>query len=122
MWMDHRAVEQAKFITATQHSVIEQFGGTCSPEFSLSKLLWIKKYQPLRFENAIGFMELPDWLSWRCSTFFNSYSVKTFPRSICSVVCKWGFDAEKHKWRDDLFELIGLNEFVNDKSKIGGKN
>ena len=69
MWMDHRAVEEAKLITATQHAVVEQFGGTCSPEFSLSKLLWIKRRKPLRFENAIGFMELPDWLSWRCSTF-----------------------------------------------------
>ncbi|OTF69310.1 FGGY carbohydrate kinase domain-containing protein-like protein, partial [Euroglyphus maynei] len=67
MWMDHRAFKEAELINQTGHHVLEQFGGTCSPEFSLSKLIWIHNNEPDRFRRTKAFMELPDWLSYRCS-------------------------------------------------------
>ncbi|XP_054161609.1 FGGY carbohydrate kinase domain-containing protein-like [Oppia nitens] len=117
MWMDHRAINEAKYITETKNAVLEQMGGNCSPEFSLAKLLWTKRHQRQRFDEAVGFMELPDWLAWKCSNF----EATEYPRSVCSVVCKWGYDAVNRRWRDDLLQLIGLEEFVKDKSKIGAK-
>jgi len=65
-------------------------------------------------------MELPDWLSWKCSQFTGFNNIKHFSRSVCSLSCKWGYDSELNRWRDDLFQLIGLEEFVTDKTKIGG--
>lgn len=105
MWMDHRAKEQADRITGSGHPVLEQFGGKCSPEFSLSKLVWLSEKDGERFRKAEGFMELPDWLGYRCSSRFGN--PRSFSRSLCSMVCKWGFEAEEHRWPEDLFEDLG---------------
>lgn len=101
MWMDHRAIEEAQQITASGSKVLNQMGGTCSPEFSIAKLCWLKKYQPERFERARGFFELPDWLVYKCI----GTSPRDCPRSLCSVVCKWGFDSDSHKHCDIISAL-----------------
>lgn len=134
MWMDHRAIGEAFEITRSKvettifmviwlnlwnplkNAVLEQMGGNCSPEFSLAKLLWLSRNEKERFNEALAFMELPDWLAWRCS----NLDPKDYPRSVCSVVCKWGYDAFNKRWRDDLFKLVGMDEFIKDKSRIGG--
>lgn len=106
MWIDHRAKLEAKLINQSKNSVLNQFGGICSPEFSLSKLIWLHNNEKNRFNSAKAFMELPDWLCYRCSQWFNY--PEEFPRSLCSVVCKWGFDANMNKWNEDLFSYFGL--------------
>lgn len=105
MWMDHRAKHEAHVISESNHSVLNQFGGVCSPEFSLSKLFWLFRNQRKRFETAQAFMELPDWLTYRCSQFWGN--PEEFPRSLCSVTCKWGYDAINHRWPEDLFQSLG---------------
>ncbi|CAG2179728.1 unnamed protein product, partial [Oppiella nova] len=57
MWMDHRAITEASLITKTKNEVLQQMGGNASPEYSLSKLLWLKRNDKQRFDEAIGFME-----------------------------------------------------------------
>lgn len=105
----YRAKAEADIISNSGHDVLKQFGGICSPEFSLSKLFWLYRNDKPRFEGAQAFMELSDWLTYRCSHLFGT--PHKFPRSLCCVVCKFGFDAENHKWRDDLFELLGKTKF-----------
>lgn len=118
MWMDHRAIKEAADITNTKNAVLEQMGGTCSVEFSLAKLFWLFRNRKDRFEKATAFMELPDFFAWKCS----DLTPKDYPRSVCSVVCKWGYDAVNKRWRDDLFTILGMEEFVRDKSRIGGQS
>lgn len=91
MWMDHRAIDEAKQITETDKKVCKQFGGICSPEFTLSKLLWLKEHDSQRFESAKGFFELPDWLVYRCIGGDPSKS----PRSLNCLTSKWGYNAEE---------------------------
>lgn len=110
MWMDHRAIEEAQQITASQSKALGQMGGTCSPEFSLAKLCWLKKNQPEIFDSALGFFELPDWLVHKCL----SATSENCPRSLCSVVCKWGFDADSHKQCDFVTDLAT-------EKKVGSK-
>lgn len=105
MWMDHRANKEAEIIDQTRDSVLEQFGGKCSPEFSLAKLFWMFRNQNERFKSAKAFMELPDWLCYRCSNYFGV--PERFPRSHCSLVCKWGYDGEHSLWRANLFDSLG---------------
>lgn len=105
MWLDHRAKQEAELITATRHNVLKQFGGVCSPEFSLSKLVWLFRNQRKRFDSAKAFMELPDWLTYRCSKYFGT--PEAFPRSLCCVTCKWGYDSVNNNWPSDLFETLG---------------
>lgn len=102
MWMDHRSILQAQKITASGSKVLNQFGGVCSPEFSLSKLVWLKENEPERFSSATGFFELPDWLVYRCIGDNPSKSA----RSLCSLVCKWGYDFDS-KRHCDIIESLG---------------
>jgi len=43
MWMDHRAVDEAKEINSTCHPVLASAGGSIFLEKQLPKLLWLKK-------------------------------------------------------------------------------
>lgn len=104
----YRAKAEAEIISSSGHDVLMQFGGICSPEFSISKLFWLYRNDKPRFEAAQAFMELGDWLTYRSSHLFGT--PQKFPRSLCCVVCKFGYDAENHKWRDDLFESLGNTE------------
>lgn len=41
-------------------------------------------------------------------------------RSLCSVVCKWNYDAAKKCWSDDYFSQIGLFDLSEgDYTKLG---
>lgn len=101
--------------------MLKQFGGICSPEFSISKLVWLKRNDVERFNAAGAFLELPDWLAWKCIRSDFGDNSRAISRSLCSVVCKWGYDGEKKQWDDSFLKQIGLEEFVSDKTKIGGK-
>ena len=101
MWMDHRAIDEAQSVTDDRKEVLGQFGGVCSPEFSLSKLLWLKNNDPVRLNHAAGIFELPDWLVYRCV----GGDVKACPQSLCCVTCKWGYDVERNQHCDYIRSL-----------------
>src|SRR4029079_4156594 len=44
VWMDHRAVVEARCIDATGDDVLRYVGGTISPEMQMPKLAWLKKH------------------------------------------------------------------------------
>lgn len=106
MWMDHRAIQEAQLVTDSGSKVLEQFGGTCSPEFSLSKLMWLEKNDPKRFKSAASFFELPDWLVYKCIR----CKPDLCPRSTCSQVCKWGYNTETGVYCDFLKSLFDKDE------------
>lgn len=44
-----------------------------------------------------------------------------FLRSLCSLVCKWTYSAEKG-WDDSFWKVIGLEDLIaNNYNKIGKK-
>lgn len=116
MWMDHRAIAEAQTITTSKSNVLEQFGGICSPEFSLAKLLWLKNNEPDRLNSAVGLFELPDWLVHRCI----GGDPRLFRPSLCCMVCKWGYDAET-KCHCDIISSLGekLGDKISNKAALG---
>lgn len=102
MWMDHRAIEEAQVVSESGSKVLAQFGGICSPEFSLSKLIWLKKHQPTRLEAARGIFELPDWLVYRC---LDDTVAENCPRSVCCLTCKWGFNPDEKQHCEYVMQL-----------------
>lgn len=79
------------------------------------KLLWLKKELPIScWKHANYFFDLPDFLTWKCTG--------DDSRSLCSVVCKWNYDAERGQWPEDYFKAIGLEDLAKDGFNKIGRN
>jgi D-ribulokinase len=83
VWMDHRAIEEARLINETQDEVLRYAGGSISPEMEMPKLLWLKRHMRDSFDRAGHFFDLADFLSWRATG--------SPARSTCTVTCKWNY-------------------------------
>lgn len=121
VWMDHRAVDMAERINATEHEVLQYVGGTISPEMETPKLLWLKENMPKTWSRATRFLDLPDFLSYRATGVDD--------RSLCSTVCKWtyqghqiGEDGARGCWDRSYFEQVGLADLAEEGfNRIGRK-
>lgn len=106
VWMDHRAVEQARRINATGESVLRYVGGIISPEMETPKLLWLAEHMPRTFEDAWQFMDLADFLTWKATG--------SLARSVCTVTCKWTYLAHEKRWDEGYFRKVGLGNLADD--------
>ncbi|KAI8123419.1 FGGY carbohydrate kinase domain-containing protein [Lucilia cuprina] len=113
LWMDHRAHKEAAQINDTKHDLLKYVGGQVSVEMELPKLMWLKNNRYLSTWTKLWrVFDLPDFLTWRstgCDT-----------RSLCSVVCKWNYDAVKMEWNADFFREIGLEDLLKNGAEIIG--
>lgn len=112
VWMDHRAVDQAKRINAAGHDVLRFVGGAISPEMETPKLLWLKENRRQIFDAAWQFFDLTDFLTWK--------STGSLARSSCTVTCKWTYLAHEGRWDPSYFRRIGLEELADEEfARIG---
>lgn len=111
VWMDHRALDQAQRISATEHDVLQYVGGTISPEMETPKLLWLKENLPRTWQRAARFLDLPDYLVYRATG--------DDVRSLCSTVCKWTYlghrDEADGGWDATYFRQVGLGDLVDEE-------
>ncbi|WP_315722287.1 MULTISPECIES: FGGY-family carbohydrate kinase [unclassified Bradyrhizobium] len=112
VWMDHRALAEARDINATGDEVLRYVGGSISPEMEMPKLLWLKRHLRTSFDAAGHFFDLADFLTWRATG--------STARSMCTVTCKWNYLAHETRWSAEYFRRIGLEDFVSeDYARIG---
>jgi D-ribulokinase len=112
VWMDHRAIAEARFVNDTHDDVLRYVGGSISPEMEIPKLLWLKRHLPSTYRSAGHFFDLADYLSFRATG--------STARSICTLACKWNFLAHEQRWSDDYLERLGLGDLASDGyAKIG---
>ena len=104
VWMDHRAIVEARDINATQHDVLRYVGGAISPEMEMPKLLWLKRHLRSSFDAAGHFFDLADYLTF--------HATGSLARSMCTVTCKWNYLAHEQRWSASYFERIGLEDFA----------
>lgn len=112
VWMDHRAIEQAKRINAGGYDVLRYVGGVISPEMETPKLLWLSERLSTSYRRAARFFDLPDFLTYRATG--------VDVRSLCTTVCKWtylghepGREGSVGRWNDEYFRAIGLGDLVD---------
>lgn len=112
VWMDHRAINQAKRINAGNHDVLRYVGGVISPEMETPKLLWLSEHLQSSYKRAAKFFDLPDFLTYRATG--------VDVRSLCTTVCKWTYlghekspDGSIGRWDDAYFRAIGLSDLVD---------
>lgn len=114
LWMDHRAKIEAELINRTQHEILKFVGGQVSLEMEVPKLLWLKRNLRENFDKVKHFFDLPDFITWKLT------GVNT--RSICSLVCKWNYDAINSKWCEDFLQQIDLTEVIsNNFERLGNR-
>src|SRR6202171_4087765 len=114
VWMDHRAIAEARLVNDTHDDVLRYVGGSISPEMEIPKLLWLKRYLPSTYHAAGHFFDLADYLSFRATG--------STVRSICTLACKWNFLAHERRWSESYFERIGLGDLASDDhAKIGNE-
>ncbi|SFA72601.1 D-ribulokinase [Rhizobium sp. NFR07] len=112
VWMDHRATGQAERINREPHHVLSYVGGRISPEMQVPKLLWLKENNPSTFDTAEQFFDLADYLTFRATG--------DATRSLCTVTCKWTYLGHEHRWDQDFFRAVGLQELAEeDFARIG---
>src|SRR5258708_1890817 len=104
VWMDHRAIAEARLVNDTHDEVLRYVGGSISPEMEIPKLLWLKKHLPSTYHSAGHFVDLADYLSFRATG--------STARSICTLTCKWNYLAHEQRWSKSYFERIGLGDLV----------
>jgi D-ribulokinase len=112
VWMDHRAIAEARLVNGTRDDVLRYVGGSISPEMEIPKLLWLKQHLPSTYHSAGHFFDLADYLSFRATG--------STARSMCTLACKWNFLAHEQRWSESYFERVGLGDLASDKyAKIG---
>ena len=104
MWMDTRAHEEAKSLTAMQHPATKQSGNLISAEWMLPKALWVKKHQPEVWERTAKFMECYDYLLYKLSG--------DYVTSTSAAVGKRNWSKVHGGWPHDLYSQAGIPEFV----------
>jgi FGGY-family pentulose kinase len=103
VWLDHRALKEADFCTATGHGVLEHSGNFMSPEMEMPKLMWLKKNLPQTWGRAGYFFDLADFMTWKATG--------SLARSRCTLTAKWNYLAHRSPgWQADFLELIGLSD------------
>ena len=114
VWMDHRAIAEARLVNDTHDDVLRYVGGSISPEMEIPKLLWLKRHLPSTYRSGGHFFDLADYLSFRATG--------STARSICTLACKWNFLAHERRWSERYFERIGLGDLASDSNaKIGNE-
>ena len=112
VWMDHRAVTEAREINDSKDDVLRYVGGSISPEMEVPKLLWLKRHLRHTFDQAGHFFDLADYLSCRATG--------SLARSTCTVTCKWNYLAHEGRWSAPYLQRVGLEDFVAEKyQRIG---
>ncbi|WP_026618079.1 FGGY-family carbohydrate kinase [Ensifer aridi] len=106
VWLDHRALAEADFCTATQHPVLDHSGRVMSPEMEMPKLMWLKRNLPHQWQKAGYFFDLADYMSWR--------STESTARSRCTLTAKWNYLAHRERgWQQDYLDRIGLEDLLD---------
>lgn len=104
MWMDHRAIDEAARINATEHKALRSVGGVISPEMEAPKLLWLKRHLPNTWARAARFLDLADFLTYRATG--------SDARSLCTTTCKWNYRSRQGEWDEEFFKVIGLDDLT----------
>lgn len=105
VWMDQRAVAEAKECSATACEPLNYVGGKMSPEMQMPKLLWLKRHRPELWAKLGYAGDLSDWLT-RKATGENT-------RSVCTLTCKWGFMPHKNpSWDSEFLTKLDLTDII----------
>ena len=105
MWMDLRATQQARALTATSDPVLRYCGGDVPAEWPLPKALWLKQRHSDLWNADTYLVEQMSWLTWRLTG--------TWAVPLNSAAAKWHYRATSDEttpagWPLSLLRAVDL--------------
>ncbi|GLV53381.1 carbohydrate kinase [Dictyobacter sp. S3.2.2.5] len=115
IWMDLRATEQAKKLTATADSVLRYCGGDVPAEWPVPKALWLKQHEAALWNQNTYLVDQMGWLTWKLT---GEWAV-----SLNCAAAKWHYRASSDEmtpagWPITLLRAVGLEDLA---TKIPGR-
>lgn len=105
IWMDVRAVEEARAVAALDHPHRRVDGrGGVSAEWFPCKTLWLKRNEPELWSQSTHVVECIDWLMHRLTGEWTG--------SITAAAIRAYYDRPRGGWPDDLYEALGLGDLM----------
>ncbi|MBD0252999.1 MAG: xylulose kinase [Rubrobacter sp.] len=106
MWMDVRAVDQARRVAETGDPALKYSGYThVSAEWMPPKALWLKENEPENYENAYRICECLDWITHRLTGEWTaSLNIASF---------RWYYDRNEGGLPDSLYGSLGLDDLLD---------
>ena len=107
MWMDLRAVSQARLLSETRDPVLRYCGEDVPAEWPVPKALWLKQHEPALWKQATYLVEQMGWLTWKLT---NEWVVP-----LNSAAAKWHYRATASPdtpagWPVKLLQHVGLDD------------
>jgi ribulokinase len=120
MWMDVRAVDQARRVEETGDPALKYNGfARVSAEWMPSKALWLKENEPDTYESAAHICECLDWVTHRLTGEWTA--------SINTASFRWYYDRDEGGFPESLYGDLGLEELLDkfpgevlDMGKVAG--
>jgi len=105
VWLDNRSKFEAKIIQ-DEFGIDEVYRVTgqnvVSPTWTATKILWLKRNEPLLFRKVDKFLFLEDFLIYKLTgKFVTEHSV------VCSSLL---FNISRRRWWKEILDFIGINE------------
>lgn len=115
MWMDLRAVSQARVLTETHDLVLRYCGGDVPAEWPVPKALWLKQHEAALWNQDSYLVEQMGWLTWRLT--------EEWAIPLNSASAKWHYrttaDSESASgWPVNLLRAVGLEDLP---AKVPGR-
>jgi FGGY-family pentulose kinase len=105
MWMDVRAVDQARRIAETGDAALKYNGfAKVSAEWMPPKALWLKENEPDVYTAATHICEYTDWMTHRLTGEWTA--------SVNIVSLRWYYDRNKGGFPVSLYQAVGLDDLL----------
>jgi FGGY-family pentulose kinase len=105
LWMDQRAFREAAEISATADPILRYVSGVISPEWMLPKALWLKRHEPVVFDQSSKLIECTDW--------FMHQLTGEWTLSLNHVTVKWNYARPDGGWSLPMLRQVGLEELTS---------
>ena len=112
MYNDGRAACVVADVHKAAEALEDRMGYKMGSSFALPKMIWIRKYQPERFEKTRAFVHQTDYI---VGCLCGEYQVSDYSNAL-----KTGYDLRKEAWDAEVLQALSLDKSLFPEVKAPG--
>ena len=103
-WQDNRALSEMEYIESKipARELYQILGMPITPTFSFSKVIWIMRNDPQRYEKARYISLMPDYVLYR-------FGADEFCCEVTNACCSSLIDVHELRWSEKIIETYGID-------------